>query len=97
VTDHDIGDRRKLTCEVRDEANALIDPSGLTFTMRAPDGTLTEYTLADVADLVRDSVGVYHVYWDCTQAGKHFWRFAATGNVGAAEETSFKVRVSKVL
>jgi hypothetical protein len=93
---HDLGDRRKLTCEVRDESDQLVDPTGLTFTMREPDGTLTSWTKAD-PEMINDSVGAYHVYWDCAQVGKHFWRFAATGNVGAAEESGFKVRVSRVL
>ena len=93
---HDIGDRRKLTCEVRDEDGTLLAPDALVFTMREPDGTLTTYDLAD-EEMILDSVGLYHVYWDCTQAGKHFWRWAASGNVGAAEESSFKVLVSKVL
>jgi hypothetical protein len=94
---HDLGDRRKLTCEIRDETDALVDPTGLTFSMREPDATLTDYTLTDTADLVRDSLGVYHVYWDCAQVGKHYYRFAATGNVGAAEEAGFKVRPSRVI
>lgn len=93
---HDIGDRRKLTCEIRDETDALTDPDVLVFSMREPDGVLTTYDLNDV-EVVRDSVGLYHVYWDCTQSGTHNWRWAASGNVGAAEESAFKVRASKVL
>lgn len=93
---HDIGDRRKLTCEVRDESGALVDPVVLTFYMREPDGVLTTYDLTDT-EVVRDSVGVFHTYWDITQSGTHNWRWAASGNVGAAEETSFKVKASKVL
>ena len=93
---HDIGDRRKLTCEVRDDGGDLVDPDTLVFTMRDPAGVLTSYTLTDV-ELVHDSVGAYHVYWDCAAAGKHWWRFAAGGNVGAAEESTFTVRQSKVL
>lgn len=92
---HDIGDRRKLTCEVRNEAGALTAPTELVFTMREPDDTITTYDLDD--GVVTDSTGVYHVYWDITQAGKHYWRWAASGNVGVAEEASFKVLVSKVL
>ncbi len=96
MSTYDIGDRRKLTCEVRDEDEVLVDPTGLTFTMKIPDGTLTTYDLND-AELVHDSTGKYHVYWDCATSGKYYWRFAATGNVAAAEESSFSVRASKVL
>ncbi len=93
---HDIGDRRKLSCEIRDEAGALADPTQVTFIIVTPDGVSTTYTTADAA-LVKDSVGVYHVYWNCTQAGTHRWRFAASGSIGAAEESAFSVRRSKVL
>lgn len=92
---HDIGDRRKLTCEVRDEDGALIAPDALVFTMREPDNAITTHDLT--AGVITDSVGLYHVYWDCAQAGKHYWRWAASGNVGVAEESSFKVLASKVL
>jgi hypothetical protein len=94
---HDIGDRRKLTCEVRDEDGALVDPTALVFTMKTPDATVTSYEYLTDVEVVRDSLGLFHVYWDCAAAGKHYWRFAATGNVGAAEESTFTVRASKVL
>jgi hypothetical protein len=93
---YDIGDRRKLTCEVRDEDGVLIDPTALVFTMKDPGGLLTSYDLNDV-ELVRDSVGLFHTYWDCVLIGKHCWRFAASGNVGAAEEKNFTVRPSTVI
>lgn len=94
---YDIGDRRKLTCEVRDESGVLADPTALTFTMRAPNATLTTYAWPADAEVVRTSTGLFHVYWDCAQSGTHVWRFAATGTVAAAEESSFSVRASRVL
>ena len=44
---YDIGDRVRLSIEVRDleNDNALIDPDTLVFTMKEPDETLTVYTL----------------------------------------------------
>jgi hypothetical protein len=96
VNNHDIGDRRKLSCEIRDEDGQLADPTEVTFTIVAPDGVLTTYTTDD-PQLVRDSVGVYHVYWDCALSGTYRWRYAATGIIGAAQESAFYVRRSKVL
>lgn len=75
---------------------ALADPTVLTFTMLEPDSTSTTYVSGD-AEVIRDSLGLFHVYWDCTQAGVHRWRFAATGTIAAAEEASFTVRESRVL
>lgn len=93
---YDVGDRRKLIVEVRNEDNELADPSALSFMMREPNDTLTTYDLDDT-ELVKDSVGIYHVYWDIAMAGKHYWRWAASGDIAAAEESLFAVRVSKVL
>jgi hypothetical protein len=45
---------------------------------------------------VHDGVGEFHVNWDAAQSGVHWGRFAASGNVGAAEELGFKVRSPKV-
>lgn len=94
---HEIGARRKLVATVRDEDGTLTDPSVLTFTMREPDNIRTTYVLGANAELAYDSPGVYHVYWDCMKVGKHRWRYAASGNVGAAAEAAFVVEASDVL
>lgn len=95
---YDVGDRVKLSVTIRDLENdsALIDPDALVFTMLEPDATSTSYTYGVDAEVVRDSIGIFHVNWDVTQSGNHWSRFAASGNVGAAEELGFKVRVPKV-
>ena len=93
---YDIGDRRKLTCQIRDGNNVLADPTDLTFTMREPNATQTIYEYGEDVELVKDSTGIYHVSWDCTQAGVHNWRYAATGNLVVAEESNFVVRQSFV-
>lgn len=89
---YDIGDRRKLTAELRDEDGALADPTVLTFYMREPDDTVTDFVYGTDVELVKDSPGIYHVYWDITQSGFHHWRYEATGTVAAAEEANFTVR-----
>lgn len=93
---YDIGDRRKLSAEIRDETGQLADPTTLVFLMYEPDKTLTEYTYGTDNEVVQDSTGKYHVYWDATKPGKHWWRYEASGNIGVAEETSFTVRKSKL-
>lgn len=94
---YDIGDRRKLSCEIRDEDGSLVDPTALTFTMREPDGTVTHYVRGTDAELVRDSLGIFHVHWDCELAGFHTWRFEADGVIAVAAEAIFNVRRSQVL
>lgn len=75
----------------------LTDPDVLIFKMKEPDATTTAYTYGVDAEVVRDSVGVFHVNWTVAQAENHWSRFEASGNVGAAEELGFKARSSKVL
>lgn len=95
MTSYDIGDRRKLSATITDEDGALIDPDTLIFKIKLPDGTVTTYTYGTDVELVRDSIGVFHVYWDVETAGGYWWRFAASGNVGAAEEAYFSVQSSR--
>jgi hypothetical protein len=99
TTTYDVGDRVKLSAEIRDlesVGSPLIDPDTLVFKMLEPNATITTYTYGVDPELVRDSVGVFHVEWDVDQAGNHWSRFAASGNVGAAEERGFKVRAPRV-
>jgi len=94
---YDVGDRRKLCCEIRNEDGDLADPTTVTFKIKAPDGEVTVYVLDTDAELVRDSTGTYHVYWDITLNGTYWWRFEASGNIGAAEEAAFKARTPHVV
>lgn len=93
---YDIGDRRRLSCEIRDETGQLGDPTTVSFRMYEPDKTVTEYVYGVDDEIYKDSTGHYHVEWDITQAGIHWWRFAGAGSIGVAEETKFTVRKSKV-
>jgi hypothetical protein len=94
MSTHDVGDRRRLTITVRDEDGVIADPFGVVFRMREPDDTVTVYVYGTDTEVVKDSPGVYHVDWDITLEGLHFWRFETTGDVMAAEETTFTVRRS---
>lgn len=66
------------------------DPTTVTGSVRAPDGTSTPLTVA------KDSVGVYHADFTASVAGLHWYRFAGTGTVVAAEEKTFYVEASNV-
>jgi hypothetical protein len=95
----DIDDRIKLSSTIRDEETAgspLIDPDELQVTIVEPDGTSTPYLLSDGDQVIRESLGVYKLYWTARQSGLHWVAFVASGNVGSAEEFGFKVAVPKV-
>lgn len=92
----ELGDRRKLACTIFNEAETAADPTDLTFKILEPDGTVTTYIYGTDEQLAKDSTGHYHVYWDCTQAGRHWWRFEATGPLMVADEAAFRVRPSNI-
>ena len=96
MTIHDIGDVRTLSCALTDAQDDPIDPTVLTFEVREPDGTVTTLVYTVDIEVTRDGVGEYHVDWLCAQAGAHYWGFTASGNVGAAEESTFLVRSSNI-
>ena len=74
---------------------AATDPTGITFKIRSPmNGTITSYTYGTDAALVKDSTGNYHVDHTPTAAGSHYYRFAGTGAVIAADEGEFEIRRS---
>ena len=75
----------------------LVDPSALAFTMLEPDGSTTSYQYGVDEAVLHDGLGLFRVEWDVVQAGTHWCRWAAAGNIGAAEELGFKARPSRVL
>lgn len=86
-----IGSRRKLVCVITGESGSPIDPDVLTFEMHTPDGQVTTYVYGTDPGLVRDSLGVFHVYWDCTQNGLHRYSFVASGSIAAVQDGIFQV------
>ena len=79
----------RLSCAIRDKAGAPVDPTTLIFRLRDPGGVLTVYQYGRDAQLVRDDTGTFHVHWDITKPGAHYWRYEASPNVEVAAESSF--------
>lgn len=92
-----IGDRRKLSCEIRDEDGNLADPDTLTFTMYTPDDAVTTYEYGTDTELVRDSVGKFHVYWDCAQSGLHRYTWVSSGSLALVQGSTFLVGIDEDL
>jgi hypothetical protein len=72
------------------------DPVTATFTLAAPDGSITALTVA------HDATGEYHVDYTPTLPGLYTWRAAAAGftslpSIGGASEGSFFVYTSGIL
>ena len=92
----DIGDTADLTAAFRNVYGLAVDPAGVAFAMKEPDGTITPYVYGTDAELVREAAGNFYVAWTAAQSGRHYCAFRSTGTGQAAEEATFVVRVSKV-
>lgn len=89
VNIYDIGDNVTMAAAFTSNGVAT-DPTTVTFKIKLPSGAITTYTQVD-AEMVKDSIGNYHVCWTITMKGTHHYRFAGTGALIAAEEDSFYV------
>lgn len=90
---YDIGDRPTLIATFYDVNETLTDPTGITFKLLAPDGTVTTATEASATN---PSTGVWHWEIPATldQAGWWSFRAEATAGIETAAETAIQVRSS---
>jgi len=91
VTIYDTGDIATIAAVFKDAAQTLADPTAVTATVRAPDNTIASYTVT-AGQIVKDSVGNYHLDVACTQVGDYFGDFVGTGAVTATVPFVFSVR-----
>lgn len=83
---------------ITNAAGASVDPTALTIKIRNPAGTITTYTYATDAQLVKLSTGNYYVDWTIPAAaaseGGWAYRFDGTGTNPCASEGTFRARDS---
>jgi len=96
---YDVGDRVRLTAAFTDpnNADAAIDPTTVEVHYRNPAGTVTTKVHVTDAEVVKDSVGNYHIDIDITVSGRWYSRWEGDGAAVAAEEISFLVRAQNVV
>ena len=87
----------RLTATFMDEAGALVDPGMVSFWLKAPDGTVTEYVYGTDVELVKPATGVYYVDWPNDAAGLYAVRFDGTGGNPGAVEGQYVVDASLVV
>jgi hypothetical protein len=104
---HDIGDAVRLWVVWRNEAGVQTAAT-TTLHVRKPDGTVTlvanssaaveDETLAEAAtgQTLSGVTGVYKAQVTADQAGRHDYRWTATGAVTEVSEGWFDVRVRRV-
>lgn len=84
-----------VTCEAKfKKTGVLLDPTTVTFKVKNPLGVETTYVYNTDVQLIKDSTGIYHIDINANLVGTWFYRFESTGTGQAAQEGSFRVRVS---
>jgi hypothetical protein len=92
----DIGDLVVLTHTITIDG-VPTDPSSLVLDLQAPSGALTHAEYAGGAGLIaQDETGVYTFVAAPDEAGRWWYRWAASGTAQSAEEGSFQVRRRRV-
>lgn len=86
-----VGQKPKLKGEFA-ATDVPTDPTVITFTIVEPDedATVTTYVYGTDAQLVRDDVGVYHVFFEIVHAGMHCYSFKGTGACEGLESDKFE-------
>lgn len=70
------------------------DPTVVTFKIEDPSGNETAYVYGVNVELVKESTGVYYVYYAIDEAGEWIVRFNGTGACYDAVEATFAVPVT---
>ena len=89
----DMGDRPTLVAVFKDKAGQLDDPTGITFSLMAPDGTIQS---EDQTAATNPSTGVWEWQIPAPFDAPGTWRMHALATAGlqVAEEIVVKVRKS---
>ena len=101
VNEYDVGDLVRVSVVWTDDDSAAIDPDVVRFIYRTASDVKTTYLYLTDAELVKDSVGNYHVDVAATNSpGLWNYRFEGETSGGVAQgadEHEFKVTSSSVL
>lgn len=92
---HDKGDLVRCSAAFTDSSGNALDPTTVTFKSKDPSGNVTTYVYGTDAELVKDSVGNYHVDVDGDEAGSWWFRFESTGTGQAAAEERYEINSSE--
>jgi hypothetical protein len=88
------GQLARFSFETRNASKALADPATFTFAFEKPSGTVTTWVFGTNLEIVRDSVGKFHVDLTMDEPEWWTWRQESTGVVTASQG---KFRVAAAL
>ena len=89
---HDQGDQCRLITTFKNALGVETDPTGVSFTIKSPDGAVMTYVYGTDVELGKTSTGVYYVDVTPTMPGRHIYRWIATGALVTAESSEFYAR-----
>jgi hypothetical protein len=84
----DLGDQVRLSVNFKVNG-VLTNPTGITATVRAPDGTTTNYLSGQITN---DGVGLYHLDITADQPGQWTYKFVGTGAAADVGPGVFYIR-----
>lgn len=79
-----------------DSVGAALDPTTVSCTVTAPETLPVTYVYGTDVELVKDSVGNYHIDLTANTQGIWYYRFFSTGIGTAAFEDKFGISESSV-
>jgi hypothetical protein len=80
---YQIGQLVRLAAAFTDEDDVAVDPTTVTVTITNPSGTDTAYVYGTDAEVVKDSIGNYHVDYEVDENGLWTHRWVSTGTIAA--------------
>lgn len=94
---YDIGDKVRTSFVIKDADGNLADPTTVRCKYKDPEGTVTTKLYGTDSEVVRDSVGNYHLDFIVTSAGFWHWRWESehVGSPHGADEGTVRVRSSE--
>jgi len=90
-TAYDVGALVRASGVFTNSAGVATDPAAVLFAFKTPAGVETIYAYGTDVELVKDSVGNYHVDINATVTGIWYYRFYSTGSGQSADEEHFTV------
>lgn len=92
--EYDEGDTVRTTATFK-VGGVLTDPSTLVLKYKTPAGVITTKTFGTDAEVVKDSVGVYHFDLTLSAQGDWWYRWQSTGTAAGVKERRVYVRPSE--
>lgn len=86
-----LGNLVRVSAVFKDISGDVQDPTVVNVTITDPTGTDTTYVYETDEEVIKDSVGNYHLDQDVEIAGRWYYRWWSTGTGQASSQSFFEV------